>query len=208
MTISAMRMKDGLILTENRTDTIGRTTNAGIDYQKRHPMSKDITDDRSTRTAMALFVAISILIGWDIAGDYVEGAGLLHLSIELMVLLASAGGVAFLWRQLRQTRQGLGEALAEARQWRNENRELMQGLGVAIQNQFSRWKLSKAEAEVGLLLLKGLSHKEIAAVRGTGERTAKEQARALYRKSGLSGRSTLSSFFLEDLLPPKNESPN
>ncbi len=51
MTISAMRMKDGLILTENRTDTIGRTTNAGIDYQKRLPMSKDITDDRSTRTA-------------------------------------------------------------------------------------------------------------------------------------------------------------
>ncbi len=157
---------------------------------------------------MALFVAISILIGWDIAGDYMEGASLLHLSIELMVLLASAGGVAFLRRQLRQTRQGLGEALAEARQWRNENRELMQGLGIAIQNQFSRWKLSKAEAEVGLLLLKGLSHKEIAAVRGTGERTAKEQARALYRKSGLSGRSTLSSFFLEDLLPPKNESPN
>jgi len=149
-----------------------------------------------------------ILIAWDMAGDYVEGAGFLHLSVELMVLLASAGGIAFLWRQLHRTRQGLGEALADARQWQHDNRELMQGLGVAIQNQFSRWELSKAEAEVGLLLLKGLSHKEIAAVRGTGERTAKEQARALYRKSGLSGRTTLSSFFLEELLPPKNESPD
>ena len=171
-------------------------------------MSKDITDDRSMWTVMAMFLAIALLIAWDLAGDYKEGAGLVHLSVEFLVLLACAGGIAFLWRQLRQTRQGLGAALADARQWQNEHRELMQGLGVAIQDQFMRWELSKAEAEVGLLLLKGLTHREIAAVRGTGERTAKEQARALYRKSGLSGRSTLSSFFLEDLLPPKDESPN
>ena len=169
-------------------------------------MSNDLSDGRPARMAMALFFAISILIGWDIVGDYMEGAGLLHLSIELLVLMAASGGIAFLWHQLRRTQQGLGEALAEARQWRNENRELMQGLGIAIQNQFSRWELSNAEAEVGLLLLKGLSHKEIAVVRGTGERTAREQARALYRKSTLSGRSALSSFFLEDLLPPKDES--
>ena len=171
-------------------------------------MSKDTTDDRHAWTAMALFLAIALLIAWDLAGDYMEGTGWAHLGIELLVLLASAGGIALLWRQLRQARQGLGEALAEARQWQQDNRELMQGLGVAIRDQFARWELSKAEAEVGLLLLKGLSHREIAAVRGTGERTAKEQARALYRKSGLSGRSTLSSFFLEDLLPPKDESPN
>ena len=81
----------------------------------------------------------------------------------------------------------------------------MRGLGVAIQNQFARWELTKAEAEVGLLLLKGLSHKEIATVRGTSERTAREQARTLYRKSGLSGRSALSAFFLEDLLLGQND---
>lgn len=171
-------------------------------------MSKDITDDRPARTAMGLFFAIALLMAWDLIGDYKEGTGVAHLAIELLVLLAAGGGIAYLWRQLRQTRQGLGEALEDARQWQNDNRELMQGLGVAIQDQFTRWDLSKAEAEVGLLLLKGLSHKEVAAVRGTGERTTKEQARALYRKSGLSGRANLSSFFLEDLLPPKGESTN
>ncbi len=170
-------------------------------------MSNDTPDDRPAWTAIALFFTIALLIGWDLFVDYMEGADLSHLGIELLVLLAASGGIAFLLRQLRRTRQGLGEALAEARQWRNENRELMQGLGVAIQNQFSRWELSKAEAEVGLLLLKGLSHKEIAVVRGTGERTAREQARALYRKSALSGRSALSSFFLEDLLPRKDDRP-
>jgi len=151
-----------------------------------------------------LFFLIAVLIGWDLVGDYLEGAGLVHLVIELLVFLVATSGMAFLWRQLRQTQRGLGEALAQARQWRNENRELMQGLGVAIQQQFNNWGLSNAEAEVGLLLLKGLSHKEIAAARGTSERTAREQARALYRKSTLPGRSALSSFFLEDLLPPKS----
>ena len=51
-------------------------------------------------------------------------------------------------------------------------------------------------------MLKGLSLKEIAALRSTSERTVREQARAVYRKSGLSGRSALAAFFLEDLLLP------
>ena len=166
-------------------------------------MSNDVSEAKPAKTAIVLFFFIAVLIVWDLAGDYVEGAGFLHLGIELLVLLVATGGMVFLWRQLRQIQRGLGEALAEARQWREENRELMQGLGAAIQKQFDNWELSKAEAEVGLLLLKGLSHKEIAAIRGTSERTAREQSRALYRKSTLPGRSALSSFFLEDLLPPK-----
>ena len=168
-------------------------------------MSNDVSDSRPARTAIVLLFLIAVLIAWDLIGDYLKGAGILHLSIELMVFLVATGSMAFLWLLLRQTQRGLGEALAEARQWRNENRELMQGLGAAIQKQFNGWGLSKAEAEVGLLLLKGLSHKEIAAIRRTTERTAREQARALYRKSTLPGRSALSSFFLEDLLPPKGD---
>jgi DNA-binding NarL/FixJ family response regulator len=55
---------------------------------------------------------------------------------------------------------------------------------------------------VALLLLKGLSVKEIAAVRATSERTIRTQARSLYSKAGLTGRAALSAFFLEDLLAP------
>ena len=42
-------------------------------------------------------------------------------------------------------------------------------------------------------------------MRQTSERTIREQARALYRKSGLSGRAELSAYFLEDLLLPWSE---
>ena len=71
--------------------------------------------------------------------------------------------------------------------------------------QFTRWGLTAAEREVGLLLLKGLSHKEVAAMRSTGETTIRQQALAIYRKSGLRNRSDLSAFFLEDLLLPAGE---
>ncbi len=165
-------------------------------------MSHDVFDDGPVWAAIGLYLLIAILIVADLAGDYGDGASASHLGVELLVLLAATFGIGYLWRKLWRTHQGLGEALAEARQWREENRELMQGLGVAIRDQFGRWKLSAAEAEVGLLLLKGLSHKEIAQLRQTSERTAREQARAIYRKSALSGRPALSSFFLEDLLPP------
>ena len=55
---------------------------------------------------------------------------------------------------------------------------------------------------MALLLLKGLSLKEIAQIRATSERTIRAQALSLYGKAGLSGRAALSAFFLEDLLAP------
>ena len=72
----------------------------------------------------------------------------------------------------------------------------------AIDSQFSQWNLTDAEREVALLLLKGLSLKEIAAIRATTERTIRAQARAVYSKAGLTGRAALSAFLLEDLLAP------
>ena len=168
-------------------------------------MSDDIPGNRLIGVAIALFAAIFVLILWDLIQDYIDGASWVHLGVELLVLLTATVGILFLWQKLALTTTDLASALVEAEQWRQESRELIRGLGVAIEKQFARWDLSKSEAEVGLLLLKGFSHKEIATIRRTSERTAREQARALYRKSGLSGRSALSAFFLEDLLLGEND---
>jgi DNA-binding CsgD family transcriptional regulator len=96
----------------------------------------------------------------------------------------------------------LDAARMQGRQWRDETRTLLKGLGDAIDRQFLIWKLTEAERSVGLLILKGLSLKEIAVVRATSERTIRAQARSIYAKAGLSGRAALSAFFLEDLLAP------
>ena len=69
----------------------------------------------------------------------------------------------------------------------------------AIARQMSAWGLSVAELEIGWMILKGLQFKEIAAARGTSERTVRQQAQAIYAKSGLLNRSEFSAHFLEDL---------
>lgn len=156
-----------------------------------------------------LFGIIFLLIAWDLMSDYSEGRSRGHLLIELTVLLIAAGGIGLLLHRLYLARvavRTLGKDLARTREdaerWRNESRELIDGFRVAIDRQFARWNLSPAEADIALLLLKGLSHKELAKIRRTSERTVREQARALYRKAGLDGRASLSAFFLDDLLLP------
>ena len=173
-------------------------------------MSNDRGEVQTVKLPIAMFAAIVLLIGWDLAADYVEGSDWGHLGVELIVLLVALAGAVVLWRRFHRARselvaleQDLVAAREEAMRWRSESRELIDGLGLAIERQFMRWELTPAEAEIGLLLLKGLSLKEMAGLRQTSERTVREQARSVYRKAGLAGRASLSAVFLEDLLLPQ-----
>ncbi len=162
----------------------------------------------SAATAVAL-AAIGVLIAWDLIGDYRNGVRLLHLTIEGLALFIAAAAAALLVHRLvkmrRKTREllhSLSAVTAESSRWRRQYRTLVRGLSEAIGEQFATWSLSASEAEVGILLLKGLSLKEIAVLRQASERTVRDQARAVYRKAGLGGRAELAAYFLEDLLPP------
>jgi DNA-binding CsgD family transcriptional regulator len=160
--------------------------------------------------AIALSLFVFVLITIDITGDYRDGVHWTHLLTEVLILILSLSGVIYfgwIYYQFAQAKirfltQDLALANQQAQQWREANRDLIAGLSVQIQKQFDAWQLTPAEAEVGLLMLKGLSHGEIAQVRNASERTIRDQARAVYRKSGVAGRSELSAFFLEDLLLP------
>ena len=174
----------------------------------------DTTDVRSRAAPVAavLFAVIAVLIGADIAADYRSGTDLGHLLTEGLVMALALTGAVALWRQLRRLRRhaailtvDLAQARREAERFRAEARDALQGLGEAIDRQFIRWQLTPAEREVGLLLLKGLSHREVAVARSTSETTIRQQALSIYRKSGLRNRSELSAFFLEDLLLPPGQ---
>ena len=102
--------------------------------------------------------------------------------------------------ETRLLRADMALVRAESLQWREEIADELRALGQAIKRQFEAWKLTAAEQEVGLLLLKGFSHKEIARIRSTSEATIRQHAAAIYQKSNLGGRAALSAFFLEDLL--------
>jgi DNA-binding CsgD family transcriptional regulator len=170
----------------------------------------------SPRTSLILFGLIALLMAIDVTIEYRRGVSLGLESFELVIFASALGGIAFHWWQMTRAQQRserldveLAQAQAEARRWSEDARrwnreaqEVLEGLGAAIDRQFDRWGLTPAEREVALLQLKGLRHKEIAALRRTSERTVRQQALVVYRKSGLNGRNDLAAFFLEDLLLP------
>ena len=181
------------------------------------------TDDYPSEGRLLLGVLLVLLLVAslamaDLVGDLREGTTVSHVLIEGAIVVAGLIGAAWvaraLLRTMRHARQAAADVAslagqlevteAEAARFRTEARDLMAGLARVIDQQFERWRLSPAEKETALLLLKGLSHKEIASVRSVTEATARQQARAIYRKAGLAGRHDLAAFFLEDLMLPSD----
>ena len=180
-----------------------------------------ITVNSSMRVSFVLFTLIAVLMAADAVIDYRNGHAAVE-TFEILVFVSALAGIAFHWRgaiEERRRSDRLDEELTAARaeavrwaedaqRWSQEAGDLLHGLGAAIDRQFDRWALTPAEREVALLQLKGLRHKEIAELRATSERTVRQQALAIYRKSGLNGRSDLAAFFLEDLLLPGERRPD
>ncbi len=177
-------------------------------------------DGRERRLAGALavvFAGVAALAGLDLAADIQTGTTIRHVLLEGTIVGLGLGGFAWMAMRLRSLRRQsrdlaeraedlthrLALSMQDAERWRQEARDLIAGLGEAIDRQLERWNLSPAEKEVALLLLKGLSHKEIGQMRNVSEATVRQQGRALYQKAGLGGRHDLAAFFLEDLLDPR-----
>jgi DNA-binding NarL/FixJ family response regulator len=160
---------------------------------------------------ITILSVIALLVGIDVTEDLKNGVTTWHLAAELAVGAIALGGLFYLLKGSVKLKNDLRAAVkqsvavkTEAEAWRAESRKYIDGLSKAIDDQLTKWELTAAEKEVAFLLLKGLSLKEIAEVRKTSERTARAQSIAIYSKSGVSGRSALAAFFLEDLLAPKS----
>jgi DNA-binding NarL/FixJ family response regulator len=160
--------------------------------------------------AFALLMALEVVTEDEPVGI----ADFLVDALAMALLVASATGVSLLassFQREREEKQALVRDLevarAEGRAWRENAQSYLSGLGQEIEKQFEKWQLTPAECEVGLLMLKGFSHRELAGLRGTTEATVRHQAQAVYQKSGLPGRSSFCAYFLEDLLPSKGLDP-
>lgn len=156
-----------------------------------------------------ILTIVATMVTFDILNDSQENVTIWHLLIEGSAGLASLFGIFYFAKDFFHLKHKLEDSLVnnlqlkkEATQWKGESQKYIKGLSQSIDIQLTHWKLSNAEKEVALLLLKGLSLKQIAEIRSTTEKTARVQSIAIYSKSGLSGRSELAAFFLEDLLQP------
>lgn len=158
-----------------------------------------------------------LLLGLEIGteNDDIELADVIVDALTLALTIAAAVGCAVLavrWQQQRDEREALLLELEAARiegaHWRSQLRDQFDGVRSAIELQFDAWSMTEAECDIGILMLKGLSHKEIANLRGTTQTTVRQQAGAIYRKASLPGKNAFCAYFLEDLLADDSEPMN
>lgn len=146
------------------------------------------------------FVVITIcevFLMLDVYADFfrlnIDTQWISHQEIELLAVLMLALSMIVIGMQIvrllkehRQAQQTIGIASGE--------------LFKVIHQYFLNWSLSPSESEIALLLIKGLTTKEIADLRHTKIGTVKSQTSSIYLKSGLKGRNELVAYFIEDLL--------
>lgn len=174
----------------------------------------NVQENRIKIITFILLLGTSIFALVDIVIDMREGVTIGHLVHEAALWLFSMIGAAYQFRIIKwQSKEMLefkqkiseldtlnGQLKAEQENFQKKISHLSNEFLNHIDEQFNKWSFTRGEKEIALLLIKGLSMKEIADIRGSNENTVRQQASQIYKKSALGGRMELSAFFLDDLL--------
>jgi DNA-binding CsgD family transcriptional regulator len=136
---------------------------------------------------------ITVFFVYDLVLDILAGEVDAHLLVEAIVFIICAVVLVAEWR--RNSRLGMHLASARA-----SNQKLSGQFTEYVHGALASWRLSNSEQEIAWLILKGFSFAEIASIRGVQEKTARQQATAIYAKSGCRNRSEFVAHFIQDLL--------
>ncbi|WP_306114952.1 MULTISPECIES: helix-turn-helix transcriptional regulator [unclassified Roseovarius] len=131
----------------------------------------------------------------DVIVDLSRGGHLqdLHLGLETLAAVALIGGVFFLMLELRRVLERMNEMESGLKIARGKMLDVTYGF-------FEEWKLTEAERDVAIMILKGLDNETIAQVRNTATGTVRAQATSIYSKSDTHGRAQFVSLFMEELM--------
>jgi len=146
---------------------------------------------------MAVQLACAVFFVSDAARDYMNEGGLArldrHLAVEIVATAALLAAIVVegrflhgLIRRKARLEQGLANASAEVH--------------AVIEAQFGEWRLSPAERDIAMFLVKGLGTQEIADMRASAEGTVKAHFAAIFRKAGVHSRAELLSVLIDRLL--------
>ncbi len=154
------------------------------------------------RLALAAVVAVQTLCSlffiWDIMAGLFglrteplswQTRELIEIGAAVGLILGVVLGAVLLVRIFRHNRRIEGQL-----------RRASTAFAELLDERFTEWGLTPSERDVAWFTIKGLSLAEIARLRQTSEGTVKAQSNAIYRKSGVSGRTQLLSLFIEDLM--------
>jgi len=153
---------------------------------------------------MAVQLACALFFVSDVASDLMEDGGAIifdwHLIFEtvatagLLIAIAIEGRFLMdLLRRKARLEKSLHQASAE--------------VYAVIEAQFEEWRLSPAEHDIAMFLVKGLGTQDIAEMRGSAEGTIKAHFNAIFRKAGVHSRAELLSVLIDRLLGERLERP-
>lgn len=163
-----------------------------------------------TRTLLVLLTGLALMISSvEIVDEMRKGEPFVDmlddLALFFVALLVAFGLLAEMVRNRRAVadlQMQLNDARGKLQHIDERSRNIGRQYREVMQKQFNAWELTESEQEIVISLLKGLSFREVAAMRETREKTVRQQATSIYRKAGLSGRHELAAWFFEDLLEP------
>ena len=144
---------------------------------------------------------------FDLFIDFTTNESTWHIIEESIVISLALALIAYLIINLKQHSNNLLQLREELQttehsleQSNTRIHNARKEYSHVIHQQFDDWHLSQSQQQIALLLLKGLSFNEIAAIRETKEKTVRQQASEIYKKANVAGRHAFSAWFFEDFL--------
>ncbi len=162
------------------------------------------------RTLFAVFVLFVLgTSAVEIIDEFADGETLGSMADDLSRFAISAIVLGVFLSEYLAQQRALGELRGQLQRARGrlaqldtQSQKLASQYRAVMQKQFDEWLLTASEQDVVILLLKGLSFREIAELRDTREKTVRQQASSVYRKAGVASRNELAAWFFEDMLEP------
>lgn len=151
---------------------------------------------------VAVLIACMTFFGLDVVTDVVKHvagstpyalAELVHLIFEILAVIGLGYASATLRAYLR-----LLQSQATSSQ---ETIHMLRGnFDEVLRNKFEEWRLTTAERDVTLLIIRGLSVAEISSARNTAQGTIKAQSTSIFRKIGVGSKTELMSLIIDEFL--------
>lgn len=158
---------------------------------------------------IAFLALLTVYTGYELYDELLDlGQGESPLTVwtEILMVSTTLGFIFYVTRLLylsqRQYKESQQKLEQVKEQLRSSNERLRQGKEAfrdTIEWQLDEWKLTQAQKDVSVLLLKGLSAREIADIRNVQEKTVRNHLSVIYEKSGLPGRNIFCAWFFEGL---------
>ncbi len=154
-----------------------------------------------------ILLIIMCLNFFDVLTDISLGVPIWHVLSESLIVIVSGIGALFLFNDISKRTSDISRLRQELiisddklRNISDEMKNARHEYSAVIHSQFTQWSLTPSEQDVAMLLLKGLSFKEMSAVRNTKEKTVRQQASVIYSKANVEGRHEFAAWFLEDFM--------